>query len=143
MEHLQRHHFIRRGCEPRTGNAQPHHQPRNDQAQRQFETLMRSHSPRAFGQPDWNTLFKTRDQTLLGAGVRYAVVDRVIFQQRVAGEIHLRDQSRQHAGAKQREVDMRRAPRVVVVAPRVGAGLDGLELVPAVGAMYCIKPRVV
>ncbi len=28
------------------------------QAQRQFETLMRSHSARAFGQPDWKTLFK-------------------------------------------------------------------------------------
>ena len=27
------------------------------QAQRQFETLMRSHSSRAFGQPDWKTLF--------------------------------------------------------------------------------------
>jgi len=28
------------------------------QAQRQFEKLMRSHSARAFGQPDWKTLFK-------------------------------------------------------------------------------------
>jgi cytosine/adenosine deaminase-related metal-dependent hydrolase len=28
------------------------------QAQRQFEKLMRSHSDRAFGQPDWKTLFQ-------------------------------------------------------------------------------------
>jgi len=28
------------------------------QAQRQFETLMRSHSERAFGQPDWKGLFQ-------------------------------------------------------------------------------------
>jgi len=49
------------------------------------------------------------------------------------GEIHLRDQARQHARAEQRKMDMRRAPRIVVVRPRVGAGLDGLELVPALG----------
>jgi len=28
------------------------------QAQRQYEKLMRSHSDRAFGRPDWKTLFR-------------------------------------------------------------------------------------
>ena len=64
-------------------------------------------------------------------GVRDRVVDRVLPEQRVAREVHLGDQPLGEGPAEQAEVDVRGAPRVVVVAPRVRAGLDGEELVAA------------
>ena len=47
------------------------------------------------------------------------------------GEVHLRDQPLGERGPEQREVDVRRTPGVVVVAPRVGARLDRREAVAA------------
>ena len=51
----------------------------------------------------------------------------------VALEVHLRDQALREGLAEYREVDVRRAPTVGVVAPWVGAGFDGAEVVVAVG----------
>ena len=73
------------------------------------------------------------DQALARLRVGHRVEDRVEGEQRIAGEVHLRDQPRQEGRPEQREVDVRRAPGVGVVAPGIGAGLDGDELVGAVG----------
>ena len=54
-------------------------------------------------------------------------------KQRVAGKVHLRDQALRERPAEQREVDVRGPPGVGVIAPRVGAGLDRDEPVPALG----------
>src|SRR5918995_1576564 len=64
-------------------------------------------------------------------GLRDGVEDRVLEEQRVVREVHLRDQALGERPAEQREVDVRRPPGVVVVAPRVGAGPDRQELVAA------------
>ena len=56
-----------------------------------------------------------------------AVVHRIIWQQRVARKIHLRHQPLHQPQAEQREVKMRRPPRVVMVAPGISAGLDRQE----------------
>ena len=73
-----------------------------------------------------------RHQPLAGLRVDDRLVDRVEGEQRVAGEVHLGDQPLGEVGAEQREVDVRRPPGVVVVAPRVRARLDGRERVAAV-----------
>ena len=52
--------------------------------------------------------------------------------QRIALEIHLRDEPLRPAVARDRVVDVRGTPVVDAVAPRVGAGLDGAEEVVAV-----------
>ena len=62
------------------------------------------------------------------------VEDRVLREQRVAREVHLRHQPLGERAPEDREVDVRRPPGVVVVAPRIGAGLDRHELERAVGA---------
>ena len=62
---------------------------------------------------------------------RDGVEDRVLAEQRVVREVHLRDQPLGERPAEEAEVDVRRPPGVVVVAPRVGAGLDRQELVAA------------
>ena len=49
----------------------------------------------------------------------------------IAGEIHLRDETRDEGVTEHREVDMGRPPGVVVIAPGIGAGLDGDEAVIA------------
>ena len=68
----------------------------------------------------------------IAAFVRDGVHDRTDRDQRIALEIHLGDQPLREAGAEQREMDMGRAPAVDVVAPRVGAGLHGAEIIIAV-----------
>src|SRR5580704_5233445 len=70
------------------------------------------------------------DEPLPGLLVRHRVEDGVQRQQRVAGEVHLGDQPLGERAAEQREVNVGRTPGVVVVAPRVGARLDGDEPVP-------------
>src|SRR6516225_4311246 len=50
----------------------------------------------------------------------------------VAGKIHLRDQPRGKTGPEERGVDVVRPPRIVMIAPRIGAGLDRREPVAAV-----------
>ena len=68
-----------------------------------------------------------RDESLARGCMRDAVEDRIQGLQRVTGKVHLRDQARENAGAKEREMNMRRPPCVVVIAPGIGPGLDGLE----------------
>ena len=51
------------------------------------------------------------------------VEDRVVREERVAGEVHLRHEPLGEQPAEDREVDVRRPPRVLVVAPRICAGL--------------------
>ena len=43
--------------------------------------------------------------------------------QRVARKVHLGDQPLRESGSEDREVDVRRPPRVAMVAPRIGPGL--------------------
>ena len=49
------------------------------------------------------------------------IVDRIEREQRVAREVHLRDDALRERRAEHREVDVRRPPRVHVVLPRVRA----------------------
>src|SRR5918997_4127771 len=72
-----------------------------------------------------------RDHALASLRVRDRVEDRVLVEQGVVREVHLRDEPLGESVAEQREVDVGRAPRVVVVAPRVGARLDRGERVLA------------
>ena len=72
-----------------------------------------------------------RDQPLARLRVAHRVEDRVLREQRVAGEVHLRHQPLGERAPEQREVDVRGPPGVGVVAPRVGAGLDRDEPVAA------------
>src|SRR6202158_4805140 len=75
-----------------------------------------------------------RDQALARLLVRDTVVHRVIRQQWIAWEIHLRHQPLHQAEAKERKMQVRGPPGVVVIAPRVRRGLDGDEAVGAVRA---------
>src|SRR3989475_1167826 len=74
-----------------------------------------------------------RDQASARFLVGDRVVHRVVLQQRVSRKIHLRDHAREERGAKQREMDVRRAPGVVVVAPGILARPNADEAVAAFG----------
>ncbi len=63
---------------------------------------------------------------------RHRLVDRVLPEQRVVREVHLRHQPLRERPAEEREVDVRGPPGVGVVPPRVRAGLDRRERVAAV-----------
>src|SRR5574341_400876 len=60
-----------------------------------------------------------------GLLVGNAHVHRVVRQQRISGEVHLRDHAREEGAAEKREMDVGGPPGVVVVAPRVFPGPDG------------------
>src|SRR6188472_3993528 len=64
--------------------------------------------------------------------LRDRVVHRVLEEQRIVGEVHLRHEALRERATEHGEVDVRRAPGVGVVAPRVGAGADRGEAVAAV-----------
>src|SRR5205807_3865241 len=70
-----------------------------------------------------------RDHPLLRPLVTDGVEDRVVWEERVAWEVHLRDKALGKGASHQREVDVRGTPGVVVVAPGVGARLDRRERV--------------
>ena len=74
-----------------------------------------------------------RDEAIAGAFVGGAVEDRIVGHQRIAGEIHLRDQARGESGAEDGKVNVRGAPGVVVILPGVRAGFDGDEAIAAFG----------
>src|SRR5581483_5355062 len=93
----------------------------------QHDVPLETQGPLGLGQLD----VEPGDQPLPGLLVRHRVEDRVEWQQRVAGEVHLGDQPLGEGPAEQREVDVRGTSGVVVVSPRVGARLDGDEPVPA------------
>src|SRR5271156_1074151 len=71
------------------------------------------------------------DKTVACLFIRDAVEEGIERLQRVAGKIHLRDQPGEDPRAKERKMNMRGAPRIVMIAPGVCAGLDGLEVVVA------------
>jgi hypothetical protein len=73
------------------------------------------------------------DQAIAGVLIGDAIEDGIEGQQRIAGEIHLRDQARGEGGPKHGEVNMRRTPGVMVVFPGVGAGANGDETIAALG----------
>src|SRR6266566_925060 len=93
----------------------------------QHDVPVVAEGPLGLGQLD----VEVGDQPLPGLLVGHRVEDRVELQQRVAREVHLGDQPLGERAAEQREVDVCRAPGVVVVPPRIGAGRDGDEPVPA------------
>src|SRR3954447_17381665 len=72
------------------------------------------------------------DHPVTGLLIADGVEDRVLEEERVAGEEHLGDQPRRERGAEEREVDVSRAPRVRVVLPGVRPWLDRDELVAPV-----------
>ena len=72
---------------------------------------------------------EARDHPLARLLVAHRVEDRVIGEERIAREVHLRHEALRERPAHQREVDVRGAPGVVVVAPRVRPGLDREEAV--------------
>src|SRR3569623_538429 len=65
--------------------------------------------------------------------VRDRVENRIEREQRVAREIHLRHQAGDEGMTEHREMDVGGAPRIVVIAPGIGAGLDGDEAIIAGG----------
>jgi hypothetical protein len=69
-----------------------------------------------------------RDHALLGFGVAHGLVDRVLTEERVAGEVHLRDETATESLPEEREVYVGWAPGVVVVLPRVGPGFTVTNL---------------
>src|SRR5260221_6872744 len=77
-----------------------------------------------------------RDQPRARLLVGEAVVHGIEAQQRIPGKVHLRHHAGQEGLAEQREMDVRRAPGVVVVAPRVLARPDRDETVTAQGVRH-------
>ena len=65
-----------------------------------------------------------------GPGDRGPSEDRIEGQQGITGKVHLGDQALGERPAEQGEVDVGGPPGVGVVAPRIGARLDGHEAVP-------------
>src|SRR6185295_20125808 len=63
----------------------------------------------------------------------HGVEDGVEGEQGVAGEEHLRDEAGQEARPEDGQVDVGGPPRVRMIAPRIGAGLDRDEAVPPRG----------
>src|SRR5215469_11703532 len=76
---------------------------------------------------------KHRNQALARFLIRRAVVDRVGREKRVAGKVHLRDQTGCERGTEQGEMNVGRAPGVVVIVPGVTTGLDRDEAIMAIG----------
>ena len=73
-------------------------------------------------------------------GSRDRVEDRVLEEQRVAREVHLRHQPLRERAAEEAEVDVRGPPRVGVVAPRVGARADRDEAEVALVVGQAVRP---
>src|ERR1700730_5064763 len=72
-----------------------------------------------------------RDQAIARALVRDTVKNGISRQQRISGKIHLRDQAREQPRAEKRKVNVRRAPGILMVLPRVGAGFYGDKTIAA------------
>src|ERR1700676_573087 len=66
---------------------------------------------------------KKRDQAIARVLVGNAVENGIERQQRISRKIHLRDQAREQPGTEEREVNVRRAPGVRMILPRVRARL--------------------
>ena len=64
-----------------------------------------------------------RDQALARVFIGNAVKNRIERQQRISRKIHLRDQAREQSGTEEREVNVRGAPSIRMILPRVRARL--------------------
>src|SRR5699024_12638713 len=73
-------------------------------------------------------IVEDRDHALTLA-LWHRVKDWVLEEHWIIREVHLSDQALTELATVQREVDVRWAPCIVVVAPWVGARLDGIEAV--------------
>src|SRR5215470_10179687 len=62
-----------------------------------------------------------------------AVPDRIVREQWIAFEVHLRHQSRSNRRSKQGEMDVRRPPGIEMIAPGIGARLDRHESIMTIG----------
>src|ERR1700676_2267835 len=71
------------------------------------------------------------DQPRTRVRIGDAVEDRIDREQRVAREIHLRDEPRGEARAEQAEMDVSGTPCVVMIAPWIRARLDRREAIDA------------
>ena len=93
-----------------------------------------------------NIHIQLADEAVAGSLIRDRQIDRIELEERIAREIHLRNQSCRKARAEKRVVDMVRPPSVVMITPRIGARLDRGEPVPAVfvgeDAAFAAKIRV-
>src|SRR5689334_5226573 len=76
---------------------------------------------------------EARDEALSSPLVRDTVEDRVERLQGISGEVHLGDQARKNARAKERQMDVSGAPSVVVIPPGVRSRFDAAELVTPFG----------
>src|SRR2546427_755774 len=74
-----------------------------------------------------------RDQAVSRVLVRDAVENGVEWQQRISRKIHLRDQARQQPRAEERKVNVRGAPGILMILPRVLAGFYGDKTIAALG----------
>ena len=74
---------------------------------------------------------KLRDHAIARPLIGNRIEDRVERKQRVARKIHLGDQTRNEGVPEQREMDVGRAPSVIVIAPGIGTGFHRDELVIA------------
>src|SRR5208337_1082994 len=72
-----------------------------------------------------------RDEPLARGFGRHTVVNRVEFEKGITGKVHLRDEACGERGTKNGEVNVPRAPGVVMIAPRIRAGTNGDETVAA------------
>src|SRR4029434_2222822 len=72
-----------------------------------------------------------RDQPPLCPFVRNTVINGIELQRRNTRKRHLRCQSAQQTNAKQRKMNVRRPPCIVMISPGIGSGLDGSKRVSA------------
>jgi hypothetical protein len=70
---------------------------------------------------------------------RHQSLDRIVGEQRIAGEIHLRHDARDERMTEHREVDMSRPPRILMIAPWIRTRLDGHEPVVTVALTAIFK----
>ena len=68
-----------------------------------------------------------RDQAVARGFIADAIENGIVRQQRVAGKIHLRDETGGERRTENGEMNMRGAPGVVMIAPGIGAGANGDE----------------
>jgi len=66
-----------------------------------------------------------RNQTHARTFIGNTVEDGITREQRIARKIHLRHESRQYSGAKKRKMNVRGAPSVLVISPRICTRFDG------------------
>src|SRR5271170_7551914 len=75
--------------------------------------------------------FKPRNHSLARAFIADGIENRIERKQRIAREIHLRNEPRRKRRPVERKMNMRGAPGVRMVLPRIRPGLDGDEAVVA------------